>query len=397
MLPFNSVCELCSVIDARFGGRRFFQAIGSTGRCMAAVLAAVALSLSGPATAEVQGGDADAVVDPVAGLTDSVQPGPPVYATLGAALSMAPPDGRSPYRVYVAPGTYREKLFIDRPDVHLIGSDREATVISWSDSAATAGPDGTPLGTAGSATLTVAAPGFRAERLTIENDFDYPGNRALPDDDPRKVQQMQAVAMYTTGDSDRAVFVDVTLSGYQDTLFVDAGRHWFQNCRILGHVDFIFGAGQAVFEDCDIISRNRMDKNPTGYVTAPSTHVSEPYGLLFLNSRFLRETPDVPAASVRLGRPWHPNSDPTAEGSAVFVNCYMDDHIGEQGYAPISGAGPDGERIWFEVDERSRFFEFGNHGPGALQSADRRWLTAGQVAWYTREQVLRDWQPWRED
>ena len=391
------MCVLCSLFDARFGGRRFVHAVRLPARLIPLILVVAIHAAPGAARATSAPAGVDAIVDPAGAMSASGRMAPPIYATLGEALSAAPSNARSPYRVYLAAGQHREKLVIDRPNVHLIGAGREATVISWSDSAATAGADGAPLGTARSATLTVAAPGFRAERLTIENAFDYPGNRALPDGDPRKVQHPQAVAVHTTGDSDRATFVDVTLAGYQDTLFVDAGRHWFRDCRILGHVDFIFGSGQAVFENCEIVSRNRVGKNPTGYVTAPSTHVSEPYGLLFLNSRFLRETPDVPSASVRLGRPWHPNSDPTAEGSAVFVNCYMDDHIGPQGYAPISGAGPDGNRIWFEVDERSRFFEYESHGPGALESVDRRWLKAGQAAWYTREQVLRDWRPWLDD
>ena len=316
-----------------------------------------------------------------------------VFSTISEALEFAPDAGSGPYRLLIKKGIYREKLAVIRPDVFLMGEDREGVVISWGDSGSTPGPDGKPLGTRGSASLTISASGFRAENLTIENSFDYPANLALPEDHPRRVQHMQAVALMTTGDSDRAAFKNVTIRGFQDTLFVDAGRHWFHACRIEGHVDFIFGAGQAVFDDCEIVSRNRKDKSPTGYVTAPSTLVAHPYGMLFKNSRFLKKSPDVPAASVRLGRPWHPNGDPAVEGSAVFINCFMDDHIAPEGYAPISSVGSDGLRKWFDVDGRSRFFEFGSYGPGALDSDERPRLSPEQAGWYTTYQVLNGWDP----
>jgi pectinesterase len=148
-----------------------------------------------------------------------------------------------------------------------------------------------------------------------------------------------------------------------------------------------------VFEECEIVSRHRPNKDPSGYVTAPSTNVANPYGLVFVNSRFLKESSEVVDDSVRLGRPWHPGGDPSAEGSAVFIDCFMDAHIGPEGYAPISGVGPDGKRIWFEVDERSRFFEYGSHGPGGAASAQRPQLTAERAEWYTPAQVLNGWNP----
>ena len=43
---------------------------------------------------------------------------------------------------------------------------------------------------------------------------------------------------------------------------------------------------------------------------------------VFVDSRLLKETPDLPAGSVRLGRPWHPGSDLRVDGSAVFLRCY---------------------------------------------------------------------------
>jgi len=315
------------------------------------------------------------------------------FATIGQALASIPIENTRPFIVHIKDGRYNEKLRVDRAGVHFVGESRDGTVITHNDCGDTPAPGGGTYGTQGSFTLQISAPDFSAENLTIENSFDYEANAAKPDDDPTKAQNPQAVAVMTTRGSERAAFCNCTIKGYQDTLFADAGRHYFHGCRILGHVDFIFGAGQAVFESCDLISRDRREKNPTGFVAAPSTLIAHPYGFLFIACRLLKETPALPAGSVRLGRPWHPGADQRAEGSAIFIRCYMDDHIGPEGYAPISARDSTGQRIWFEVKADSRFFEFGSHGPGAIKSSKRPTLDEKQIAWYTVAHVLNDWLP----
>jgi pectinesterase len=128
-------------------------------------------------------------------------------------------------------------------------------------------------------------------------------------------------------------------------------------------------------------------------VTAPSTLIAFPYGFLFTDSRLLKENPDIPVGSVRLGRPWHPDVDLKVSGSAVFIRCYMDDHIGAEGYAPISSRDSSGQKIWFELKADSRFFEYGSYGPGAKSSPSRPTLEERAVSWYTIEHVLNGWIP----
>jgi len=338
--------------------------------------------------------DYDAFVDAAFADPDgSMVDGKPTFRSIGAAISAVPLANEHPFRILIRKGFYEEKLLIDRPNVALIGEDRDKTVISHDDSGDSLGPDGVPLGTWGSYTIKIVAPDFRAENLTIENRFDYPGNAAKSDDDSTKIANPQAVALMTDTGSDRAVFKNCLIRGYQDTLFVNAGRHFFENCTITGHVDFIFGAGIAVFSRCNIVSRPRANKNPTGYVTAPSTLASEPFGLVFDRSRFIKESHEVIPGSVRLGRPWHPNARMDVNGSAVFIDCYMDDHIGAEGYAPISSRNADGDRIWFEVGPDSRFFEWATSGPGAHVNDRRPQLPPSELPRFRLDSVLRDWQP----
>jgi pectinesterase len=318
--------------------------------------------------------------------------GAPTFHTLGAALTALPPNGVGRATILVKKGRYHEKLTIDRPYVTLIGESRDSTILTYDAAADTPNPGGGTYGTRGSFTLRIVAPDFRAENLTIENAFDYPANLAKSDGDKTKLKNMQAVALMTDLGSERATFVNVKLTGYQDTLFPNSGRSYFYKCEVWGHVDFIFGAGQVVFDDCDIVSRDRGSKTNNGYVTAASTDLAHPYGFLFVHSRLKKERPEMAANSVTLGRPWHPFANPRANASVAFVDCWMDDHIGERGWDRMSSVDSTGNRIWYEPSS-ARFFEYGTKGPGAVRSDSRRVLDAADVKHYTPSEVLGGWVP----
>lgn len=327
------------------------------------------------------------------GTPGAIIDGTQTFASIGEALSIVPDSNKTPFIIFIKKGHYYEKLSVDKANVFFMGEKRDETIISYNASGDTPNPQGGTYGTWGSFTLRITAPDFQAENLTIENGFDYPANAAKSDEDSTKVRNPQAVALMTAQGSDRAVFRNCKISGYQDTVFANAGRQYFWGCEILGHVDFIFGAGQAVFDRCLIKSRNRKGKNPTGYITAPSTSITYPYGFLFTKCRLIRESPEIPQGSVRLGRPWHPGADPHVSGSAVFFHCYMDDHIGDIGYARISSTDSSGQRIWFELQADSRFFEYGSYGPGAVNNPTRPQLDDQAAGWYTTAHVLIDWMP----
>jgi pectinesterase len=333
------------------------------------------------------------VIAGYSGKPGTVIDGFPTFATIGEALATVPENNKERFIIYIRKGRYYEKLTVDQANVYILGENRDETIISYDATGDTPNPNGGRYGTWGCSTLRITAPDFQAENLTIQNGFNYSANALKSEDDPTKVHNPQAVALMTDSASDRAVFRNCIIRGYQDTFFANAGRHYLYQCRIMGHVDFIFGAGQVVFEDCDIVSRNRKGKNPTGYVTAPSTPIMFPYGFLFINCRLIKEEPEIPKGSVRLGRPWHPNADPHISGSAVFIHCYMDDHIGPEGYATISSADSTGNRIWFDLEADSRFFEYLSYGPGDIKSPNRPTLDSAAAKWYTADQVLDGWIP----
>ncbi len=345
------------------------------------------------ASAAGRAGDYTAIVDARFSRTDGdSSAGAPTFRTLGAALTHLPPNGVGRAVIFVRNGRYHEKLTIDRPYGTLLGQNRDSTSISYDAAADTPSPGGGTYGTRGSFTLRVVAPDFRAENLTIENAFDYPANVAKPATDPTKLKNMQAVALMLDLDSDRATFVNDKITGYQDTLFPNAGRSYFYKSEIWGHVDFIFGAGQAVFDDCDIVSRDRGSQTLNGYVTAASTSIAKPYGFLFIHSRLKKDTPKMAPNSVTLGRPWHPFANPRAVASVAYIDCWMDDHIGAKGWDRMSSVDSTGTRVWYEPSS-ARFAEFGSTGPGAVKSATRPQLTADDAKRYTPSNVLDGWVP----
>lgn len=363
------------------------------------------LLLDGCASRTSNRSPADCVVDGnYRGAAGALVDGVAQYQSVQQALDAAPASATSPWRIMLRTGRYYEKLEVAKPHVHLIGESRDTTIITFDAYAGQIRPGTTTTWTtAGCATLTIRAPDFAASELTIENGFDYLANDAKPVTDPTRTNDPQGVALMTAGGSDRARFDNVRIAGHQDTLFVDAGRGYFSRCHISGGVDFIFGAGQTVFEACDIVSRRRTKPNvyPIGYITAPSTQITNPYGLVFLRCKLLRESTAVPANSTALGRPWHPAvnmpdgryADPNAIGSSVFIECFMDDHIMTDAWFSMTGLQKSGPERTVFYPEDSRFFEYKSSGPGAKNNAKRRQLTDAQAATYTTANVLRDWRP----
>lgn len=310
----------------------------------------------------------------------------PTWPTVSAAIAAAPASTSRPFRILVDVGIWHEKLVIDKPHVHLFGARGHASILRFDAAAGQRGPDGEPWGTWGCASLRVTAPGFSAHDLVIENTFDYLGHLRDPKLETTGANGPQAVALMLDVGSDNAMIERCTIRGHQDTLFVEAGRSQFRDCTISGSVDFIFGAGEAFFESCTLVSRHRPGKTREGYVCAPSTPRLQQRGLVFLRCRLERE-PEVADGSVALGRAWRPTrtfadgryGDPDALGAAALIDCAMDAHIAEEGWDAMNYTTRDGSRTALQPGE-ARLAEYANHGPGARLHRARPQLSAQQAA-----------------
>lgn len=332
-------------------------------------------------------------------------PGARSFRRIQAAIDAAPDNSAKPFRIYVAEGVYREKLRLQKNNVQLIGAGPAKTRLVYDDyagkvvDAGKAEQSGNTLTTPGSASLTITGSDVQLHNLSVENNFDFLTNDALPADSTNKIIGSQAVALFIDAPADRVLVRNVALLGYQDTLFVNSGRSWFDKVLVAGNVDFIFGKGNALFTQSEIKTLARgKPGNPHGYITAPSTQISSEFGLTFIDCKLTRD-PSVADNSVPLGRPWHPTTqfsdgryaDPNAIGKAVFINSWMDAHITRDGWYSMSGSTKEGGRKAF-LPEDSRFFEVSSHGPGSVGSEKRRQLGAAEAKGYSLRAILGDWQ-----
>ena len=127
------------------------------------------------------------------------------FRTVQAAIDAAPAAGSV---IEIAAGTYCEKLHITVNGIELKGTGKtpKDVVLTWDDGARYVG------GTRNSGSVNVTADDFRAENLTIANDFERTHDRSE--------EGSQAVALMLSGD--RAVLRHVRLLGFQDTLYANS-------------------------------------------------------------------------------------------------------------------------------------------------------------------------------
>ncbi len=288
------------------------------------------------------------------------------YKDLQSAINAAPDNGKKPFRILVKPGRYEGQFIMPKEKKHieLIGEDVTNTVLTYSlNQNESPVPDGKLI--YNNAGTVVLGDDFHAENITFQNTFGDHG---------------QALAMRVDGD--RAVFNHCRLLGWQDTLMLNNARQYFTNCYVEGRVDFIYGSATAVFDRCEIHSKNG------GHITAASTPPEKPFGFVFLGCKLTGDStpwmnPTNTAAAkplkkpmADLGRPWRPFA------SVTYVRCEMGDHIKPAGWD--NWRNPTNELT-------ARFSEFNSTGPGGSLERRVKWskqLTKDEAKNLTVKNIL---------
>jgi pectinesterase len=248
---------------------------------------------------------------------------------------MSVPSGTvtAPVVIRIKPGVYRELIYVQREKRYFrfVGEDAAQTVLTFDLHANLVGLAGKPIGTFRTPSTVIDADDFVAENITFENSAGPVG---------------QALAIRVDGD--RAIFRHCRFLGWQDTILLNRGRQFFQDCYISGHVDFIFGAATAFFDRCQIHCRR------DGYITAASTPEDQPHGFVFSHCRITGE------AGVRtyLGRPWR------AHSAVTFLDTEM-----------AGVVRPEGWHNWDrpERERTARYREHRSVGDGASPGTRVRW------------------------
>ncbi len=260
------------------------------------------------------------------------------FTSVQAAIDSTPENNLDRVTIRLKPGIYYGPVVIprSRPNLSFVGDDRDTTILTYALNVKDPIPENVIPKMNGNGVI-VLGKNFRASNLTFRNTSGDHG---------------QAMALRMQ--ADRCVIEHCKLLGWQDTLLVHSQRQYFNDCYIEGRVDFIYGGSTAVFENCEIKSKQG------GYVTAASTPQENPYGYLFLNCR-LTSDDNVP---TYLGRPWRPFA------SVTYIGCQLGAHIRPEGWHNWGKA---------ENEKTARYAEFGCTGPGA--ATDRRvpWAKHGTI------------------
>ena len=229
------------------------------------------------------------------------------FCTVQGAVDYVPAGNTTRRYINIRNGTYAEIVRVSsRHNLAFRGQHRRRTVLSYvNNSNLNASTNTRPL-------FNLVANDISFDNLTLLNATPPGGS--------------QAEALRVNGA--RCVLNNCDLSSYQDTFLVNsaADSAYFVNCRVEGSVDFIWGAGRAVFQRCEIKSL------ANGYVCQMRNPAGQT-GAVFLDCRFTR----LPAVNNVVLARVDPNTYPASQVS--LVDCSLDAHITAAGWL-LNAAGP---------------------------------------------------------
>ena len=307
------------------------------------------------------------------------------YTSIQDALDANESSAAEPLILLIAPGTYTEKVTVDKPWVSFqpMYSDGGEIVIEESYySSNTFDADGTfvpqddyDLGTdqCGTVLLTANATGFSASGITFQNSYNVV-------DHTGEGEQTPAVAFGSA--ADKVYLKDCRFIGRQDTLYLHGAgsRVQVENCYIEGTVDFVFGDADAYFVNSELHMAGFAGRD-TGYFTAANTKKGNT-GLVFNNCTLTVDESYGDGSRVTLGRPWQTEiytetardeegnsyltsydknrKSPTYENTSsavTFIECTMDPAIQDSRWSVWTRKDEEGNTVDVTYHDDVRFVE----------------------------------------
>ncbi|KAK9287926.1 hypothetical protein L1049_016371 [Liquidambar formosana] len=263
------------------------------------------------------------------------------YKTVNEALNDIPKKSNQTFVIYIKQGVYHEHLIINKSMSHvmMVGDGPTKTKITGSENFI----DGTP--TFKTATVSVVGSNFIAKDMGFENSAG--------------AAKHQAVALRVQ--SDMSIFYNCQMDGYQDTLYVHAHRQFYRDCTISGTIDFIFGNGAAIFQNCKMVVRKPLENQQCIVTAQGRIDKREPTALVLQNCTITAERAyNVLRKTLKsyLGRPWKQYS------RTIIMQSHIDNMIQPEGWLPWMGN--------FALNTLF-YSEFENRGPGSVQTNRVKW------------------------
>jgi pectin methylesterase-like acyl-CoA thioesterase len=242
------------------------------------------------------------------------------FCTVQAAVDTVPAHAPTPTTITLAPGLYREIVFIaDKDQLTLRGADRAGSVIAYANNDALQNKLGTKY--------RAVVEAENVTDLVVEN-------LTLHNLTPQGGSQAEALRVEP---GDRVTLRDADFLSLQDTLLL-TGRVYVTGATIEGNVDFIWGKGAAYVERSEIRTVVRpgygvQARNPAGQ-----------YGYVFVDSK-LTATPGL--TGHLLARIDATSGTGYPASQVAYVDCQMGPHVDPRGWL-VTPAGVDtsGVRFW---------------------------------------------------
>jgi len=309
------------------------------------------------------------------------------YTTVSDAVKAAPSANAVPWLIFIKEGTYTGHVAIDKPNIYLIGQDRDKVFIS--DNLLCGGT--TAVDVKVGSTVYVSGDNFYAENITFDNSWGVTQN-AGP----------QALALFTDGD--KAILNNCALRSYQDTYRTSTSgikdRHYVRNCFIEGAVDFIYGAGDVFFDACTL----NIVRESGGYIVAPSHNASTAWGYVFNNCTITAPTDKIASTTIYLGRPWIDSPKTVYLNTTSLINIYPSGWYYKMGTIPAIFADYNTmDKYGNKMDLSSRIKDYeydikdaSGNVTSTVKGTAKNSLTDAEAATYTLKNVMSgsdDWQP----
>lgn len=279
-----------------------------------------------------------------------------LYLTPKDSINKALKGTAAHTRIVLSEGDFREKIEINVPDTEIIGQGADKTRIIYDDYAKKIDENGLEYVTFRTYSAAVLAPRVTMKDLCIENDAKNPEIKG----------QEVALTVY----ADEFLAENCSFVSTQDTIFCgplppdlierydgflkdelrtpDFQKQIFRNCFISGNVDFIFGCGDTLFDNCEI--KSLFDVRGHGYTAAPAHGLSQEIGFVFSECNFTAEE-TVADNSIFLARPWRDY------GKCSYINCKYGSHISAEGFDKWNDT---------DRDKTARFAEYGEKPQGRV-------------------------------
>ncbi|XP_010511289.1 PREDICTED: putative pectinesterase 10 [Camelina sativa] len=233
------------------------------------------------------------------------------FRTIQEAVDSVPSGNKQWIRIYLKHGTYNEKVVIPKEKQKIImqGNNAAKVVIQYND----AGQSNS------SGPFIVHAEYFVAIKITFKNT-----NIKITPIIPYLAIKVAPAIILT---ADKAWFYGCSFISVQDTVADFLGRHYFKNCYIEGAIDFIWGQGQSIYQNCVIYVRGitkdivKKDGMLPGCITAQGRESEkDTSGFVFNNCKIQGD------GEAYLGRAWR------AYSRVIFYGTDMSNVVVPRGW-----------------------------------------------------------------